>query len=271
MPVLYGILPVPFRYTILSMFFFFSKVLTIFLFPLPLAILLGIFITIFFVKKNKILYLSPFLLLWFFSSFPVCQFLIENLEKNYPPITIKDVKKSDAIVVLTGMINILSIHEERVELMNAVDRLTDAILLFKNQKSDTIIVSGGSGILFYQKKSEAELAKKFLIQNGIPDERIITETKSRNTAENAIYTAQILKKLKKSNVLLVTSAFHLRRAEASFKKQGIQTTPFPTDYRSLKFQWNWDILIPSVGALSTSTIAIKEWIGILAYKWKGYI
>ncbi|MCB1190768.1 MAG: YdcF family protein [Leptospiraceae bacterium] len=252
------------------MFFFFSKILTILFFPLPLTILLGIILTFFVVKKYKILFVSPFLMLWFFSSYPVCQLLIGSLEKDYPPVSIEEIDKSDAIVVLAGMINNFSVYENRIELMEATDRLTDAMFLYQAKKADLILITGGSGILFYQSNPEAELAKKFLIKAGIPDNQIIAENESRNTAENAIYTAKILKKLDKKSIILVTSAFHLKRSLATFSKQGIQTKPFPTDYRTLKSDWNWDVFVPSVGALSTSTIAIKEWIGIFAYKWKGY-
>lgn len=193
------------------------------------------------------------------------------MENPYPPISHSQVKKVDAIVVLGGMINNLSLYNNRIELGDSADRLTDAILLYKKNKAAKIIITGGSGILFYQKNPESFQAKKFLMAMGIAEESILIETESRNTAENAIYTAKILNQKQWKKIILITSAFHMKRSEALFRKQGLAVLPFPTDYRSLKPEFSWDALIPSTGALDTSTIAIKEWMGIIAYKIKGYL
>ncbi|MCX7999084.1 MAG: YdcF family protein, partial [Leptospiraceae bacterium] len=253
------------------MFFFFSKILTIFFFPLPLIILLGIVFT-FFVQgwKNKALSFTPIALLCFFSSFPVSQKLIFDLENEYPPVSIESLPETDVIVVLGGMINPLSYYE-KAELLSSADRLTDAAILWKKKKADFIIFSGGSGILFQEDATESKHAKKILISLGIPKEKIILESKSRNTFENAIYVSKILEQRKWKKVLLITSAFHMKRALGCFQKLGIDVIPYPTDYRTLQRVWNWDTFLPSIGALETSTIAIKEWLGILAYQWSGYL
>ena len=255
-----------------SVFFFFSKILTVFLFPLPLVILLSI---LFFFKirglRNKLLAFFPILVLWISSSFPVCQYLIRTLEDPFPPIEIKSVPRSDIIVIPCGMINNLTRFGNRIELMNSVERLTDSILLFKEKKAPWILTTGGSGILFYQQNPEAELAKKFLVQMGIPGEKILTEIESRNTAENVIKTATILREKKMRTVILVTSAFHMKRTLALFKNQGFEVTAFPTDYRALQNIISWEAIVPSVGALDTTTIALKEWIGIIIYRLNGYI
>lgn len=254
------------------MFFFFSKVLTIFLFPLPFCILLSL---LFIIKingwKNKTLALIPILLLWIASSFPTAQYLIGKLESGYPPVEIDRLPKADAIVVLGGMINNLTIHEARIELMDSSDRITDSILIYKKKKAEDIIFTGGSGVLFYQKNPEAVLAKRFLVSFGIPEDKVIIEKDSKNTRENAFYTARILAEKNKKKIILVTSAFHLKRALPLFEKQGLEVIAFPTDYKSLKMDFYWDVIIPSAGSLEVTTIALKELAGYWAYKMMDYL
>lgn len=250
------------------MFFLFSKILTILLFPLPLCILTGFFFSIFLIKgtRNKILSIAPILLLTFFSIPYTSQILIRSLEDEFPAVDFQKIEKADAIVVLGGMINPLSIHREKPELLSTADRLTDSIIMFRQKKAPYILFSGGSGILFQGDVSEAKTAKKFLTDMGIPEDQILLEDKSRNTKENAVFSAGILREKKIKKIILVTSAFHMKRSLLVFEKEGFEIQIFPTDYKSLYWSWNWDTAVPSIGALDTSTISIKEWIGLISYQ-----
>lgn len=255
------------------MFFTLSKVLTLFLFPLPFCILLGIFLSLFIVKghRNKFFSILPILVLWTASSFPVCQNLVISLEKNFLPVQPENTEEADVAIVLGGMINTMTLHEKRVELINPVERLTDAIVLYKTGKVKEILFTGGSGVLFFDEVKEADLAKKFLIDMGVPENKIHIESESRNTYENAIYTSKIVEEKKWKKLLLITSAFHMKRSLGVFQKAGMNPVPFPTDYRALKKDIGLDGFVPTVGALDTTTLALKEWIGILVYKWNGYL
>ncbi|MDX1958541.1 MAG: YdcF family protein [Leptospiraceae bacterium] len=248
------------------MFFFFSKILTIFIFPLPFCILLGVILSLTIKGKRKIVYLTPFMLLWLASSFPVSQFLARSLESEFPPIEIETLDSADVIVVLGGMINPMSYHETRVELLSSAERLTDTIRIYNLKKSNKILFTGGSGILFHDEVNEADYAKKFLIQMGVREEDIILEKQSRNTKENASLSKPILEKIGAKKIILITSAFHMKRSKEIFDKLGLEVKFFPTDYRALKTHLNWDTAIPSVGSLETTTICLKEWIGIIAYR-----
>ncbi len=257
----------------MTVFFYLSKFLTIFLFPLPFCILLSLFLISFKIKgfKNKVLAFLPVGLLWLASSFPVCQSLVSSLEKEFPPVQIEKLEQADAIVVLGGMINTVSQFPERVELTGSADRLTDSILLFKAGKGKYVLFTGGSGIVFEQESKEASFAKQFLVSFGIPEEKILLESESRNTFENGLYSKKILEEKKLNRIILVTSAFHMKRSVTIFRKLGMEVIPFPTDYRSLKTGMNWETFVPSTGALDTTTLSIKEWIGIFAYEWQGYM
>ncbi|MEM7180354.1 MAG: YdcF family protein [Spirochaetota bacterium] len=218
---------------------------------------------------RKLLGLATFLLV-FFSSFPVSQLLIRYLESPYTPISIANAPQTDAIVVLGGMINPLSLHDNRTELLGSGERLTDAILLYRAKKAERIVFSGGSGLLFAPKSIEATNAGRFLESFGIAKKSIILEGKSKNTQENARNTAELFRFSPSKKILLVTSAFHMNRSEKLFRKEGFDVIPFPTDYHSVKWKRHWNMLIPSTHSLAISTIAIKEIVGTLVYGWKGY-
>ena len=255
-----------------NIFFFFSKILTIFIYPLPFVILLGI-ISIFFIsgKKNKIISSVPLIFLFIFSIFPVSQSLIGILEKDHPPIAIDSLEKSDYIVVLGGAINILGYHRDRIEFGSSAERMTDAILLYKANKAEKIIFTGGSGILFQQNYNEAYYAKKFFLDFGIPQSDLIFEDKSKNTYENGVYTKEKISNFQNNKIILITSAFHMERSVRIFRKLGFQVQEYPTDYKMLMYDINFEYISPNTGYLEISTIAIKEIIGLIAYYIKGYI
>lgn len=249
------------------MFFFFSKILTLFLFPLPLTIIIGILTSFFLVKKwkSRLFYMFPFLFLWFFSTNFTAGILMEPLEDAYPPIAKNELPEVENLVVLGGMVNNLTRYPGNAELNGSADRITESILIYKLKKAKKIIYTGGSGSLFFNEVKESDLALNFLLSFDVPKEDIILETESRNTRENAIYTTNLLNN-KDDPIILVTSAFHMRRSIREFENLGYKVIPYPTDYKTVSGNIGiWESFTPKSGALETTTVAIKEWIGIFAY------
>ncbi len=257
----------------MDFFFLFSKIFTILIFPIPLIILIGIYYTLFKISgfKNKIYTFQIIFLLWLCSSFFFSQFLVLKLEEKFPPVEIEKLEENDVAIVLGGMIHSLPYHKNRVELLSSAERLTEAVNLYQKKKIKKILFTGGSGILFATETSEASFAKKFFLDIGVKEEDIILEDKSRNTIENAKFTKKILDEKKFKKILLITSAFHMQRSSQIFKKQEIEFIAYPVDYRASGQGFNWEVFIPSVGALETTTISIKEWIGILVYEYAGFL
>ncbi|MBM9579034.1 YdcF family protein [Leptospira sp. 201903070] len=246
-----------------------SKLATLFLFPLPLVLLVLLFAGFKLKRwKEKLSVLIPVLFLWILSTSTVSQKLIQSLEIYYPPVSITEVPKADVILVLGGMVSTLSRHDEPVELNNTAERLTETIRLYQAKKAPRILFSGGSGNLFYQEVPESEPAGRFLRQLGIPESSLILESKSRNTAENVAFTTELLKERGWKSIILVTSSFHMKRSVENFQNKGITIIPFPTDFRAQKSVLTLDNFFPSTFCLENSTISIKEWIGILVQKIK---
>ena len=127
-----------------------------------------------------------------------------------------------------------------------------------------IIVLGGDSL-------EAAEARDFWIGLGIAPERIATETKSRNTDENARFSAEILRPTPDQNWLLVTSAFHMPRSMGLFRKAGFHVTAYPVDYRNFGDARDWSPWVFRLTELSLSDLAIHEWLGLASYRASGKI
>lgn len=257
------------------MFFIASKLIGVLLLPLPFFLVISIIFVLKFVegKKRKLLVLGPILFLFLFSTKWMSQALLKTLEGEFPPKAEIELPNTDIAIVLGGMVRTLSITDSRPELSDSADRLIDAVRLYRKGIVKKILFSGGSGELFHQEMKESTVAKRIMLDLGVSEQDILIESESRNTYENALYSKKILESEKAKSVLLITSAFHMKRSYAIFKKLGLgDVIPFATDYRRSTSQLNlWELLLPSPNDLEISSFCIKEWIGILAYTFKGYL
>lgn len=247
------------------MFFSLSKIFTFIIDPLFLLFCIGGVALFFPSLRRKIRWvLLPLFILIFIISTPFMAnrifSFVEDLETN----TMKDIKY-DAIVVLSGMVNLSLSNEDQIEFSGAVDRILKGVELYKQGKAEFLILSGGSGALFGDVFSEAELLKKFIAKFGIPSDRIIVEANSRNTYQNAIETAKIINKHGYKKILLITSAFHMFRSHGCFTKVGIDVDLFPVDYYAQKKVLDFRVFLPSSPSLNLVNRAIHELTGILVY------
>lgn len=114
--------------------------------------------------------------------------------------------------------------------------------------------TGGHG------RSEAEIMKQELIELGINEMDVLTETKSRNTFENAKLTAALVSDMNFEFMVLVTSGFHLERARLMFEKFGVQIRPAPSDHWRARHQFE-----PTAFNLALAELALHEYIGVLQF------
>lgn len=254
------------------MFFYASKFLMFLIQPLIWIIVI---ITIGLFDKDKKrarrLFILAFLLLVTFTN----PFLINTLYNNWEPApkTYSSLDHYEVIIVLGGYSNSTQEPLDRVHFVKGADRILHAIEIYKLGKANALLLSGGTSRVLGEKISEATSVYPFLKNMGIPEKAILLESTSRNTHENAKYTADIInEKYPGGTFLLITSAFHMKRAEACFQKEGLDVITFPTDYYGNEFYWTpGNIIVPKSNAFMLWHILIKEWIGIVAYKITGYI
>lgn len=189
-----------------------------------------------------------------------------------PPATLRAVAPADAVVLLTGITTGGKSPHDRVYLGRGADRLTNALWLYRAGKVRRIIISGGSGSVFASTSTEASALRTLLRLSAVPDSVIMLEEWSRNTRENAQYTQQLLARNPGiRSLVLVTSAFHMRRALGCFAKVGLRPQAFPADFYSSDRQLTPDYwLVPDPSALTRWSLLLHEVVGYWVYRLKGY-
>lgn len=252
------------------MFFLLSKVLDFLLLPTVwlLALLLAAFLAR---PPRQERWLVAALALFFITTNP----LVVNellLAWERPPVPLAALPAhADAAVLLTGITQMQKSPHDRVYLGVGADRFTSALWLYRAGRVRRIIVSGGSGAVQTTAHTEADDLITLLRLAGVPNSAIIREEKSRNTRENALFTKQLLAS-GQDTLILVTSAFHLRRAMGCFGKVGLYPIGFPAGYRSTDRRLAPDAwLVPSPEALVNFSQLTHEVVGWLTYKVLGYL
>lgn len=195
------------------------------------------------------------------------------LEAWYPPQDPSSLGKVDAIVVLGGGVAPKGKLRPATELTQvSKERVLCGVELFTQGLAPTLIMSGGDARVFGVGPLEAEIMKQFAVRLGVPAPAIVTETLSRTTYENAVEVRRLIPPT--ASVLLVTSAYHMPRAQYLFAQQKIHSTPYPCGYLSRNgpgVEWNWNpfSLIPTAGAFLQNSLAVSELIGLLVYSLGG--
>ena len=239
------------------------KILPLIFSPLMLVIGLIVLGIIFNLRKFSLVGIIVLIL----SSLPIISNkFIAYLEKDYQPIEIADVENVDAIVVLSGMIRVIGDEENlKYEFTDSVDRFFAGLDLFNNNKSPILILTRGKmpwslGI------AEGEYLKELAIKYGVSEENIILTDEVQNTDQEAKAIKKIL--TENAKIILVTSAFHMPRAEKVFKAANINVIPFPVDFQSSKLKTTIMDFIPSAVSLFDTSHFVREMIGRLYYNLK---
>lgn len=251
------------------MFFILSK--TLFYLLMPLTWVLACFLMSISLKrpslKKRFFRIALGLLLFFTNPFFINEAL---LAWEIAPTEIKKLKNYDVGIVLTGISNAQKEPKDRLYLNKGGDRLIHTLQLYKMGKIKKIIISGGH--FFENDIHEGKEMKNMFILAGIPEEDIILEEKSLNTRENALFSAKILQEnFSGKSYLLITSSFHLRRAQACFRKAGIEPDIFAVDFYSQNRTWlpsHW--LAPNEKSLYYWYVLSHEVLGYVVYKIVGY-
>ena len=193
--------------------------------------------------------------------------LLRHLESRYPAVpTGADLQQYVGVVVLGGAIanSKLWTEHDQVALNEHAERMTAAVTLSQKYPHLKLIFSGGNASLPAIGLSEAERAKRFFNELGVPPARVMYEASSRNTYENAQFSAMVPGVDKTQRWLLLTSAFHMPRAMGAFQKIGWNVTPYPVDYLTTSGASWYDFSL-HFGPTSWE-LALHEWLGYYVYK-----
>ena len=250
--------------------FLIKKWLSLILFPLSQSILMVSLSIVLFWRSSRQVAFTMLLLaaawLWLSSTAIFADWLLTDLEKGFESPTFSSLPKADAIVLLGGATSGLAQGGDMGNLNESADRLITTLKLFKLSKAPLVIVTGGAAD---DSISEASLMRDMLELMGIPLEAIILEEKALDTRQNAEFTAKILHDQQVSKILLVTSAYHMRRAKWIFDQTlglEVEVIAVASDHQRSIAAPMLSRWIPSVGDLYRTSFAIKEIVGYWVYR-----
>jgi uncharacterized SAM-binding protein YcdF (DUF218 family) len=246
------------------MLFKLTKIIQALLLP-PASMLILIIAGIVVIRRHRTagraLVAAGIALLYILSLEPVSDRLIRPLEAAYPPLNSKGIK-ADAVVVLGDGVRDLSWIPAGPEPSPAsLQRLVEGIRIAGSLRIP-LVVSGGSGALAPTEAREADAMAALAVKLGFPRGNLVIEDRSRNTWENA---EQVKGLVSGRTIILVTSAYHLKRAAGMFRKQGFTVIPAPAAYESGSRPLSITVLLPRAGALDISSTALAEYLSIIWY------
>ncbi len=180
-----------------------------------------------------------------------------------PDLTGGTGEKPDAIIVLSAGFTYETREDEPLTVDNfTLERLRHGVRLH-HRTGLPLLVTGGRSRL---QSTEIAFLMHRTLRRDFGVEAKWVEKRARNTYENALYSAEILKPLGIQSVYVVSHAWHLRRALAAFEAVGLEPTPAPTGFGR---QSRIEVLafLPSAGGLRSSYYAIHEALGLAWYRW----
>ncbi len=255
-----------------TVFFLTSKIVWALISPDSLIVILGvsawIAVLLNWQRVSRTLLACCALLLLIIGFFPVGEWLIAPLENRFTSNAALP-GEVDGIVVLGGAISPgLSNIWQQPELGGGADRLTNFLYLARLYPNAQLVFTGGSGSVTEQEFKEAEMARILFDQLGLAERAIVYESESRNTSENARNSRELVSPEDDENWLLITSAFHMPRSIGVFCQEGWMVQAYPVDHYSQKGNL-LRIDFSFGGNLSILGTAIREWVGLLAYRVSG--
>lgn len=255
------------------MFFVLSKTLSYLAMPLTficLCLLASVLIRQ--TKWKKRFFFTGLILLFLFTN----EFIANELMRAWEikPVPFASMRKHKLGIVLTGATLPRLEPDDRVYFQRGADRVVHTVQLYKLGLIEKILISGGSGRLIDIGEREADDFRDAMMLMGVPDSVITIENETRNTHESAVEVKKLLDRLgiPTSDGLLITSAFHMRRSLACYRKVDLELEPFSTDFFSHPREYHLDALIvPKLDALVIWHKLTREWVGFIAYKLAGYV
>ena len=200
---------------------------------------------------------------------PLARLMLSPIENRFP-IFADDGGRVDGVVVLGGA-ELPHITEARGQtaFQESGERMMALADLARRYPQARIVFSGGSSdIAPSGKVSESDVVRQALPQLGVDPARVMFEGQSRNTAENARLTRELVQPKSDERWLLVTSAFHMPRAIGCFRAAGFPVTAYPVDFRT-----PGDFSLRPFRSISEGLgfldLAVREWIGLVVYYWTG--
>ena len=229
----------------------------------PLGLLISLMLLALLLRRQWPMYWALLILL--VCSFPLtARSIWVGLESEYqyqPPTTLP---KADAVLVLSGMLGGFETQDGYVTEWGDPDRFFVGLQLVKLGKADRLIFTRGQ-MPWSDSPPEGEMLKQKALEMGISSDQILLTSIVSNTAEESLAVKELMAEHGLTKIILVTSSFHLPRAKLLFDKAGVDTYPYPTDFKAASREVTWLHFIPSADAFRDTSNGIREYIGRFYY------
>jgi uncharacterized SAM-binding protein YcdF (DUF218 family) len=261
------------RFSEVPLLFFLSKTLGVAMLPINLLVELGIVSAILmatrYAKAGRRLAVATLVLLALAAFSPLGKILLYPLESRFPQWE-PSRGPPDGIIILGGSVDTdLSAAHGVPVIGHAADRFVVPAELARRYPNARLVFTGGSARLTSTEAREADYSVPILESLGIARDRMVVERDSRNTLENAVFTRKLIAPKAGERWLLVTSAYHMPRSVGVFRRAGFEVEPCPVDWRMGGREDLFTFTNSGEQGLMQTEIAVREWIGLLAYRLLG--
>jgi uncharacterized SAM-binding protein YcdF (DUF218 family) len=236
---------------------------------LLLCLLAGAFLLLRGRRRGEMLVAVAAIGLLLLAVAPIGPAMLLALEQRFPrPVALPD--RIDGILVLGGAVDPrMSLSSGEPAFNSSVARVLAGVALARKYSKARLALIGGEGEVFPVGFAEARATEGFVLEEGIAASRLILEEQSRSTHENAVFAWDLIRPGRAENWVLVTSAYHMPRAVASFRAMGWPVIPYPVDFKvdpSAGLRANFNL----ADGLTAATLAGKEWAGLAGYRLVGW-
>ena len=248
-----------------------ARILPVFVLPTGLAILLILASLLF---KRRALAVAALLVLWVAATPVVADKAMRAAEGWQTPIAVESLPQARAIVVLSGIVSKPPGTTGRTEWKEGVDRFEGGVDLLRAGKAPSIVFTDGRVPWEPTARPEGEVMAERAVALGVPRSAILLSGRGTNTAAEAQAVADLMRTVPAEpgagrRIILVTSAFHMRRAQLLFTRAGFEVVPYPVDFRASDEPLSILDVLPMAHALWTTEIALREFYGYLYYLARG--
>jgi len=246
------------------MLFFLKKLLQAVFFPPTLFFGLSLLAVLLMRRRRKAgmrLLGGTLLVFMLFCLRPVADLLLGPLERGYPGLESVPSGVTHVVVLGAGIRDPLApLPGTDLLGLTSLSRLVEGVRLWSRMEGGRLLLSGGNWKKGSQEPSPALVMKRAALLLGVPEDRLIVDSDSRDTGEQA---RRLVDMLGGEPFVLVTSASHMPRAVRQFRRNGTNPIPAPCDFRTAHRGYRWFDLFPSPLNLQDSCLAVKEYAGLL--------
>ena len=203
------------------------------------------------------------------GALPLPEFLMARLERPFAGSKVAAAERADAVIVLGGVMNVSKHDSFGINFSPAADRIFTGMELLKRKKAGAMSIGGG----IIKGSSEGERMAEFAKSWNAPGE-VIGLAGCRNTHEEALRAGEVARARGWTNLILVTSAYHMPRAMATFEKAGLTVRPVACDFEALPALEGDDAsyrIVPVMDHVEVFTLYMHEVLGWYYYVLRGWV